>query len=122
MADAAGMSSPLVRSTAVGTVLQLAMVVAGHYVPAIKGQFMVGGLSISAVAGLLYSLWSKGGSPAAAVKGGAIAGGGSAFLGILVSNLLKDVPAAVLGFGTAGSVVTGIVGGFLGRFLGKSSA
>lgn len=121
MADAAGMSSPLVRSTLVGTVLQLAMVVAGHYLPAIKDQFMAGGLSISAVAGLLNSLWSKGGSAADAVKGGAIAGGGSAFLGILVSNLLKDAPVAVLGFGTAGSAVTGIVGALLGRFLGKSS-
>jgi hypothetical protein len=98
------------------------MVVAGHYLPAVKDQFALGGMSISAVTGLLNSLWSKGGSTADAVKGGAIAGGGSAFLGILVSNLLKDVPAAVLGFGTAGSAVTGILGAVLGRFLNKSSA
>lgn len=120
MAAAAGMSPSLTRSTVIGTVLQLAMVLAGHFVPAIKDQFAVGGMSISAVAGLLYSLWTPGASALDAVKGGAVAGGGSAFLGILVSTLLKDVPASVLGFGTAGSAVTGIVGGLLGRFIKKS--
>jgi hypothetical protein len=110
----------MTRSTVVGTVLQLAMVLGGHFVPAIKGQFAAGGMTISAVAGLLYSLWTPGTSAADAAKGGAVAGGASAFLGILVSTLLKDVPASVLGFGTAGSVVTGIVGGLLGRFIRKS--
>ena len=40
-----------------------------------------------------------------------MAGGICAFVGILVSYFLGDVPAAVLGFGTASSAVTGALGG-----------
>lgn len=122
MADAAGLASPMFRSTLVGTVLQVGMVLAGHYIIDVKEQFALGGMSISAVAGLLYSLWAKGGSATDAIKGGAVAGGGSAFLGILISTLLGDVPATVLAFGTAGSAVTGLIGGLVGRAISKPAA
>ncbi len=118
-ADTAAASSSVTRATVVGTILQVAMVVAGHYIPAVKEQFALGGMSISAVAGFLATRGVAGASVAGAAKGGVIAGGVSAFLGILVSTLLKDVPSSVLGFGTAGSAVTGVIGGLLGRFVGQ---
>lgn len=106
----------------VGTILQLAMVIAGHYAPAIANQFAIGGMTISGIAGLLFSLWSGRKTAAAAAGGGVVAGGVSAFLGILVSHLLGDVPASVLGFGTAGSAVTGAVGGLIGKLFASKTA
>jgi hypothetical protein len=112
----------LVKSTVIGTILQLVMVVAGHYSPAIAGQFAAGGMTISGIAGLLYSLWSRQKAMGSAAGGGVVAGGVSAFLGILVSHLLGDVPASVLGFGTAGSAVSGAIGGVIGKLLVPKSA
>ena len=111
-------SRPLVTATVAGTLLQLAMVVSGHYAPAIANLFAAGGMSISAIAGLVYSMLAKPAGIGAAAGGGAVAGGVSAFLGILVSYFLGDVDAAVLGFGTAGSAVTGLLGGVVGKFIG----
>jgi hypothetical protein len=118
MADRSRSNAALVKSTAIGTVLQVLMVVAGHYSPAVSGMFAAGGMGISGVAGLLYTVLGGKSTPLGAAGGGAVAGGVSAFLGILVSYLLGDVPAGVLGFGTAGSAVTGAIGGVLGRLLG----
>lgn len=122
MPDAVSSNSALVKSTAVGTILQLVMVVAGHYSPAIANQFAAGGMTISGIAGLLFAMWSGQKAVGAAAGGGVVAGGVSAFLGILVSHLLGDVPAAVLGFGTAGSAVTGAIGGVIGKVLAPKSA
>jgi hypothetical protein len=112
------MRSPLVRSTVLATVLQLAMVIAGHYSPQIAGLFALGGTGISTAGGLLCALWA-GGTPSAAsdAKAGAIAGGLSALIGIAVSVALGDVPAATLAYGTLFSAVGGILGGFIGRAL-----
>jgi hypothetical protein len=79
-------------------------------------------MTISGVAGLLYSLWSRQKVTGSAVGGGVVAGGVSAFLGILVSHLLGDVPASVLGLGTAGSAVTGAIGGLIGKLFVPKSA
>ena len=48
-------TSALVRATGIGLVLQIVMVVAGHFVPAIAGLFAVGGMGFSALAGWLYA-------------------------------------------------------------------
>ena len=106
-----------VTATVIGTVLQLAMVVSGHFAPAIANQFAAGGMSISGIAGLIYSVLAQPAGCGAAAGGVAAAGGISAFLGILVSYLLRDVEAAVLGFGTAGSAVTGLLGGIIGKVI-----
>ena len=46
----------LQRATTVGTMLQLTMVVLGHYIPWVRDNvFMFGGMLISGVAGLLYA-------------------------------------------------------------------
>jgi hypothetical protein len=114
-------SSALLKSTALGTLLQLIMVVAGHFAPTITGYFAPGGMAISGVAGLLYSVWGGKDSVGGAALGGAAAGGLSAFLGILVSHLMGDVPSTLLGVGAAGSAVTGAIGGMVGRVLSTPS-
>jgi hypothetical protein len=102
-------------ASAIGTVLQLAMVVVGHFVPAVAAQFAAGGMAISAIAGVLYgrSVAAAG----AAALGGAFAGGECALIGIAVSCALGDVGAMVLLFGTLASAVTGLIGGVAGRFV-----
>ncbi len=105
----------LALSILLGTVLQVAMVVVGHVRPAVAAWFAVGGMGLSLVAGLLYArLAGPGGRP---IVGGLLSGGACALLGILVSWGLGDVTAAVLGFGTVSSAVTGALGGGLGRLL-----
>ena len=102
------------RATLVGTVLQLAMVVGGHYVPAIKNLFAPGGMLISLLAGWLYARMQAGGTRGATAIGGLVAGAACGFLGILESVYLGDVPTSLLAFGTAGSAVTGLLGGLVG--------
>jgi hypothetical protein len=99
----------LITATAAGSVLQLAMVIAGHWIVPIQSTFLVGGLLLSAVAGALPATMTRG-SLSADLVSGLIAGGACAFIGILVSFLLGDVPGSVLVFGTGGSAVTGLIG------------
>jgi hypothetical protein len=73
-------------------------------------------MAISLLAGFLYAKltetrWRD------SLVGGVLAGGACALLGIAVSVLLKDVPVPVLGFGTAASAMTGVVGSALGRLF-----
>src|SRR6476646_10115291 len=93
-------SRSLLIASLVGTLLQVVMVVAGHSSPAIKGLFAFGGMGISLVAGVIC-----------------------AFIGILVSYLLGDVPGLLLLMGTLSSAVTGAIGGLLGTLsLGRGAA
>ena len=103
----------LTRAIAVGTVLQLAMVLSGHWVPAIAASFAIAGMAISFLAGWLAAAWALRRGMAAA-RDGAIAGGACALIGILVSWLLGDVTVAVLVFGTISSAITGALGGAAG--------
>jgi hypothetical protein len=113
--------SALLKSTALGTLLQLIMVVAGHFAPAIAGFYAAGGMAIAGVAGLLYSVWGGKESVGGAALGGAAAGGLSACLGILASHFMGDVPTTLLGVGMAGSAVTGAIGGMVGRVVSTPS-
>ena len=117
-------SNAMVKSAVIATVLQLAMVVIGHFVPAVSQQFAVGGTAISAIGGLLFSRFGGGTSLGQAAAGGALAGGGSAFIGIVASYFLKDFPASTIGIGTGASTIAGVVGGLIGKFVGgtKSAA
>lgn len=104
-------------ATAIGTVLQLAMVLAGHSSPAVALLFGPIGVTLSLVAGIAYA-WKAGNStPGALALGGLVAGGACALLGIAVSYLLGDVPALILVAGTLSSAVTEALGGWLGRFM-----
>ena len=112
----------LLRPTLIGTGLQLVMVLAGHFKPSVAVLFAPGGMGISALAGALAALGSRPASLGSAAGSGAVAGGACAFVGILVSYLMGDVSAAVLGFGTASSAVTGAIGGLVGKVLSARAA
>lgn len=101
-----------VRVALIATVFQVAMVVTGHYVPAVASRFGLLGTLISLVAGVAFAR-TRVMSPGVGLAGGALAGGACAFLGILVSLLLGDVEAAVLLFGTLASGTAGGLGGAL---------
>jgi hypothetical protein len=110
-------SRPLLLATLAGTLLQVAMVVAGHVSPAVQSLFAVGGMGLSLLAGALYARLARPATRGAAAGGGSIAGAVCAFLGILVSYLLGDVPASLLLLGTVSSAVTGAIGGLLGALM-----
>jgi hypothetical protein len=112
----------LQRATMVGTMLQLTMIVLGHYIPWVRDNvFMFGGMLISGIAGLLYARDAALGYGRGAL-GGAIAGGICALIGIAASVLLKDTPPFVLGLGTSISVVTGAAGGLWGELGARIKA
>lgn len=112
----------LLLASLAGTVLQVAMVVAGHSNTSVARLFAVGGMGISLLAGLLYAVFARGGTTSALAVGGLAAGAICAFLGILVSRLLGDVPTSLLLLGTVSSAVTGALGGWLGRFVAGATA
>jgi hypothetical protein len=111
----------LAYATVIGTVLQVAMVTTGHSNKTIASFYALGGMGFSLIAGLLYTWMSHSASTSNAAIGGVVAGGVCAVLGILVAYLLGDVPASLLVLGTASSIVTGALGGWLGRFLARGS-
>jgi len=110
-------SRALVLATVIGTVLQVVMVVAGHSNRSIASLFAVGGMGFSLIAGLLYAIMAKGGSTSSLAVGGLLAGAICAFIGILISHLLGDVPVSLLVLGTVSSAVTGAIGGWIGKFF-----
>jgi hypothetical protein len=114
-------SRALLIAATVGTVLQVAMVVAGHSSPSVAGLFAVGGMGLSLLAGLIYGILDRGTGLGRLAVGGAIAGGICALIGICVSYMLGDVPASLLVLGTISSVVTGAIGGAIGKLFARSS-
>jgi len=107
----------LITATAIGLVLQLIMVVGGHFVAVIKDQgFAIGGMLISLVAGVVYGRMTRG-SWTDSLLGGALAGGLCALIGIAVSLALGDVDAGVLAFGTIASAVAGVIGGAVAKLV-----
>jgi hypothetical protein len=107
----------LTIATVVGLILQIAMVVVGHSNASIKNLFAVGGMGFSLVAGVIYGIVAGGGTAGSLALGGALAGGICAFVGILVSHLLGDVPPMLLVLGTLSSVVTGAIGGAVAKLF-----
>lgn len=107
----------LVVASITGTVLQLLMVVAGHYDTSITIFFPIGGMGFSLVAGLIYTSKARPVATMDAVLGGLLAGAICAFIGIFAAHLWGDVPASLLLLGTLSSAVTGALGGWIGRFF-----
>lgn len=108
----------LITATVIGTALQMAMVIAGHFIPAVANLFAVVGILISLVAGLLYarsvkSAWSD------SLLGGVVAGGLCALIGIAMSWALGDVPPMILVIGTLSSAFGGFVGGAIGKLIAR---
>ncbi len=107
----------LLLASLLGTVLQIAMVIAGHSNKSIAALFAVGGMGFSLIAGLAYAMWAHGDSMSSIVIGGLVAGAICALIGIFVSYMLGDVNKSLLALGTLSSAVTGALGGWLGTFL-----
>ncbi|MCF8503856.1 MAG: hypothetical protein K9G59_02995 [Caulobacter sp.] len=107
----------LINATVIGTVLQLAMIVAGHFIPFVKDNvFMLGGLAISLVAGLVYARAARG-NWVDSLLSGLIAGGVCALIGIAASVAWGDTAQEILLLGTVSSAVTGAIGGAVGKVL-----
>ena len=111
-------NTPLKRAGMLGTILQVALVVLGHFVPRLQplGLFPIGGSAIGAIAGFCYARWSVG-PIGRAMGGGAVAGAVGGVLGAIVSYLLKDIPPSTIVVAGGSTLVTGLVGGLVGRLL-----
>ncbi len=105
----------LLIASVTGTIAQVAMVVAGHFVPWIADNlFALGGVALSAAAGVIYARKTAGG---AVLLGGAAAGAICAVIGIVVSALLGDVPWMLVLIGGAASAVGGLAGAWGQRLV-----
>ncbi len=101
----------LARATIIGTLLQVAMVVLGHWVEPIRNGFPILGSLIGFATGIMFGKWSHRAGRMGSARGGAIAASVSSFLGTIVSFGLHDVPGNVIGIGTLTGIVTGMIGG-----------
>jgi len=108
--------SAVIKGLTVGTVLQVAMVVVGHFVPSLQpmGLFPIAGTLFGGVTG-----WIAGGATAGAAgakaTNGAIAGGVAGAIGSLVSTALGDVPLGNIAIAGGSTLVTGAIGALLNR-------
>ena len=108
----------LLFATGVGLTAQLVMVLSGHYVAFVRDKiFALGGMGLSLLAGLLFARLVAGAGWGPSLIGAAVAGGVGALLAIAVSVGLKDTAANILLVGTVGSLVTGLIGGALGKLI-----
>ncbi|HEU4800481.1 MAG TPA: hypothetical protein VFS94_07600 [Gemmatimonadales bacterium] len=105
----------LTKATLVGTLLQVAMVVLGHFMPAIQSSYPIVGSLIAAFTGLMFSKGAMRPARMASASGGAIAGGVSGFLGSGLSAIMGDVPGPTIGVATIASVIAGLAGGAIGH-------
>jgi hypothetical protein len=112
--------SPLVKATGVGTLLQTAMVVVGHFAPALAeaGLFPIGGTLIGLVTGWLAGSGAARPSTGAAAVTGGVAGGVAGVLGSLVSTALGDVPFSNIAIAGGSTFVTGAIGAVVRRLRG----
>lgn len=106
----------LVPALLLGILLQVAMVVIGHYTVAVASLFAPLGMAISLIVGFLYARWART-TRGDSVLGGAIVGGLCALIGIVISYALGDVTAWILFLGTLSSAFTGAIGGLIGHTL-----
>jgi hypothetical protein len=105
----------LQRAAVTGILLQLALVVIGHFVPWVRVNYFEFGLMMFAgLAGLFYARdFGRGYGPGA--LGGAIAGGTSGIIGVSLANILGDLALAVLPLWMGLTVLTGAIGGLFGQ-------
>lgn len=113
----------LLRALFIGTALQLTMILVGHLVPGLaQGNFFaIAGTTLGGVTGFLYGKWATGEGMGANAAGGATTGGIAGVLGAAASAGLGDVPLMTIGIAGASTVVTGAIGGVLGKVLGQRS-
>ncbi len=96
----------------------LIMTIVGHYNAFVRDNvFAIGGMLIAMAAGLIYARLTRGGWRDS-LTGGGVTGAVGAVLAIAVSVLLGDTPAFVLLVGGVASLVTGLIGGAVGKLIG----
>jgi hypothetical protein len=112
------MGGSLVKAVGAGTVMQVLMVVVGHFLPDTQAWlFPIGGTLIGFITGWLAGHGSLGSAGGRATNGG-IAGGVAGALGSLVSTALGDVPLGNIAIAGGSTLVAGAIGGVLSRVLG----
>lgn len=121
-------SNPLVKSTAIGVVMQLAMVMLGKLVPsigAIPNFYAICGTVLAALAGAIAGRGTTGAAGAAATNGAA-AGGASSIVGGLLAVATGQWPGfqvVQLLFPAISGAVGGGLGGMVSKMMaGKASA
>jgi hypothetical protein len=103
------------RATFVGVVIQIAMVVAWHFLPWLHGYYyLLALLMIAATAGYVYAADTGGGFFVGATAG-AIVGGICGFVALLLTVMLHDIARNFIPLDTAFCVLTGAVGGLWGQ-------
>ena len=105
----------LAKATITGTLLQSAMVILGHFVPAIASSYPITGTAIGAVTGFLFAKWGGRSTRMASGSGGALAGGVAGLLGTIISAALGDVPIGTVGIATISTVISGFLGAAVGH-------
>lgn len=117
------MGNPTMNAMIRGTLMQLAMVVIGKFVPAI-GQmpnfYSIAGTVLAALTGAMFTRMAPGASAGSVVTGGAIAGGGSSALGGLLAVLTGQWPGfqiVQLLLPLISGGVAGGLGGVLSRMM-----
>ena len=113
-----GMMKDLTKPTAIGTVLQVGMILLGKVSPMVGQNFAIGGTSIAAVTGVIASLMGKPAGMGGAAGGGAVAAGVSALIGTLVSMATGQTGMETIAIGTGSSLVAGAIGGVVGQLIG----
>ena len=115
MANGPAGQGAMTKATLTGTLLQVAMVLLGHYMPAVQSSYPIVGKLIAAFTGLIFSKSAMRPARLGSATGGAIAGGVSGFLGSGLSAIMGDVPGPTIGVATIASVIAGLLGGAIGH-------
>lgn len=103
----------MTRFVVMGIVLQLAMVVGGHFHDGILNLSGILGTAIPFVLGIWYGLTVPRGMGEAS-KGGLIIGIVGAFIGVVAAILMGDQTWMLLTFAPLSSGVTGLLGAVVG--------
>ena len=110
------------RFIMMGIVLQLAMVVGGHFVESILLLSGILGTAIPVVLGLWYGATEPTDYKETS-KGGFLIGIVGAFIGVVAAILMGDQPWMLLTFAPVSSGVTGVIGSVIGTALsGRAKA
>jgi hypothetical protein len=103
----------------IGIVLQLAMVVAGHFLESVLNLSGILGTAIPFALGIWYG-FTRQPSYGRCAWAGFVIGIVGAFVGVIAAILMKDQPWILLTFAPVSSGVTGALGGLLGTFAARS--
>jgi len=103
------------RAAVTGIILQIAMVVIGHYVAWVRANaWEFGTMMISGLVGLFYARDLAKGYGRGAL-GGAVVGGTSGLIAVCAANILGDERLIVIPFAAVLTTLTGAIGGLFGQ-------